>query len=404
MKTLTIALGLFCALGITAGCADYSNVQEACHPKESIAGGNALGPVEADAVNRLNCHRRLAGIARASIRVTMQNVAHDQMDYILANPDGDRVFALNGGADYLTQVAVDNLFSGASVFERLEREGYMLIDPGGQGIKEFLLFWVGEGNPPSGAAAIDELMRDHEFREYGLQPSWVDGAYTEAEIPRQWWINADYCEFRPCTDGEPPAGLIGRAYYLLMVHSDPHLEHASRPLLYPKFQQTGVPLYSDGFDLDTVVDLGYAAPVQLGFPITIFPGVVDPTNARPGDANVYGVIVRAQISGPGGPLDTIVVLPGVPADGIRPAGNYVRQVATVFAAQPLAPSTRYTVDGEVSTVESKFPLGLEFTTAASDPGVQGAGPSVARMHTSRDYTADVVRQRTRDVPSLLGQP
>ena len=252
------------ALLAGAGCAEYFTVEEACHPKGKVAGGQHLGAVEFQAMERMNCHRRLAGLTRASANSAVQAAAKGQISYIQANPDLDRVFGLTGPAQFLAQNFQDPGFTGANIFERLDAEQYSFVDPGGVSVDEYIQVTFGfQDGVPVGGEAVDELLRDAMWRQAILQPSWIDGAYTEAELNAEWLNAGDACKFGDvfdCIEDEVPPTMVARVHYLIAIHYAPHLEHTDKPVVYPKQDQLNVPVYSWSNDLSTIETVGRLDP------------------------------------------------------------------------------------------------------------------------------------------------
>ncbi len=390
------SLLLLAPLVASPGCAEYCPVDEACHPKGSVIGGKSLDPNELSAMNQMNCYRRLAGILRSSVSPQTQDAAEGHLQYILSNPDLDRVLGADGTLEYLSQSFDEKDYSGSNVFERLDKAGYTFLDPQGSSVDEYLIFdWSLAGTPPpAGAEAIEAMMRDHNLRQAILQPSWIDGAYAEIELSSSWFGKGEACKFgvfQCVLGGTPSPELVGRAYYLMIIHNNPHIEHVDRPLVYPKYDQLDVPLWSASQDISNIDLTGIPTPIKVSYPLTILAGVLDESNARLSDQNMFGLSVDAVIvDGNDNALETKVVLPGSEPDRVWLGGRLLRTAASVFTRKPLEPNSDYTLVADVSTTEATFQIDVPFHTAANDPGLDDdlpANTTAVARHDSREVEA-----------------
>ncbi len=406
MKTNILSLVSLGAVALSsAGCAEYFNVEEACQPKGTYPGQAYMGAIEDSAFNRMNCYRRLSGLLKANINPQVQDAAVGQIAYIQANPDFNRITGSRGSTAYLAQLFDEPEFTGANAIERLDRAGYVLADPLGTSFTEYLAFtWAADpADLPTGADAMDNLFRNHEWRQWALQPSWIDGGYTEAELNRDWMINAEYCKFigDGCDEeGNPPPNLSGRVFYMLVIHNAPHIEKADQPFVFPKREQVQVPLYSWSENIAAIDVIGEPVPVQISYPITIFGGVIDPAQAKLGDQNIYGLEIIASIVEVGaGPVETEIVLPGSAPDRVFPDGYDLRQVASVFAREPFKPGTQYQLYADVTTFEATFAVDIDFTTAVEDPGLVAQTTNYTTA--SRAYQPAEIQAHVRDNPEMV---
>lgn len=404
--TLSRSLVLFPLLALaagTAGCTEFFDLEEACHPENRVAGGGSLSDVEYEAMDRLNCYRRLSGLSRLSINTQVQLAAENVREYIQKNPDADRILAPN---QYLRQVFDDEAYTGANATSRLEAAAYFFSDPGGTGISEILIYADNTDGTPAlrGAEVIDRLMRVALFREHGLQPSWIDGAYVEIGLGPKWFTDAGVCrnaEAWGCNEkGEVPPDINARLYYLISVHGDPHLERAAQPFLFPKNDQKDVYQWSGGSDRDTIPKLGYAQRVEIGYPITLYGGVIDDTNYKSSNQNVFGIrLENTEIEGPGGTFIAAKgVLPGAAAEGRYPSGFGLRKTAVVYPREPLAPMSDYTLRTDVTTNEAEFSVAIDFSTGAEDVSTLFAPDPKAA---ARVYSATEVEAFLADRPHMV---
>lgn len=360
-------------LSASTGCKEYFDLEEACDPKDRFVGSNLdnLDAFESDAFLRLNCHRRLSGVMKASANEQAQDAANAVVSYVSQNPNMSNVFGAKGAVYYLTQEAERPGFTGFSAYDRLQEAGYSFVDLAGTGIWEFIVIDLdidGSGMP-QGGAAIDEFMRTMVFRQVGLQPSWIDGGYAEVDLPPTWWETGGWADFFP----EVPLPQGGRAYYMIVLYQAPHFEHVDKPVVYPKQEQIKVPLYSWSINQNVEVN-GFPAPTQISYPITFTVGSIDPTKYLASDQNAYGAEVTAAsiVDGNGVPLQTEVVHPGDEAYDVWPDGLYLRTTVGLFTDRPLEPSTTYTLYADLTTVDGDFTVDYTFSTAQDDPGLDPA--------------------------------
>ncbi len=374
-KTALLVVPLL-ASGLT-GCKEYFSVDEAC--SDSIAGGKDLLPADSDGMIRVNCYRKLTGVAKLGANSLVNEAAGLTLDYVVANPSVDNFDADTRYDFWLVQDSTKAAFSAASVTERLTDPvygaGYEIFDTTTV-IREYLLVKWNEGElaAPSGAAAIDDLMRDQDFRQLALQPSVVDAAYREVELSGDWFEDAGWSD-RFSTPA--PAG--GRAYYMMVLYTEPHVEHAGEPVVLPKADQTGVPLYS--WTHRPVSDTN-PTRTQLGYGVTFLVGALDPENFKQADANQFAAFLTDfTITGPEGALETEVVHPsGVDAtpDDIVPDAFGIRSVLAGYTREFLQPSTKYDVFAHVESPDNEQGWDFEysFTTKADDPGMNPAAQVV----------------------------
>lgn len=413
-KSSLLALPLLLGALGAAGCQEFFSTDEACH--EKVLGAAALDPLETDAMLRMNCYRRLTGVTRAHANKYVQLAAENEISYVQQNPSLNDLFGPLGAASYLTQRFENPGFSGTNARERLTAEpkegggggaGYVITDALGTAIWEFIGVTYGTDDTAlkSGAEAIDELMREPAFRQIALQPSYVDGAYAEGDLPQQWWIDAGWNGPADTTTARVAAATpapepvpVGRVYYLIVLYQQPHYEHVDRPVMLPKTDQIDVPLYSWSRNLNLYVG-GEYAPTQLSYPITLLMGSVDPANFNEIDYNQYNAhISSASIVGPDGPTETEVVHPNDDPEASWPGGEQLRTTLAIFSRHPYEPDTDYHVYADLTTPEGQFTIDYGFHTAAEDPGVDPT------LGINLDTTAPVASRALSPTPGAHEAP
>jgi hypothetical protein len=381
------SLVLLGSLGL-AGCEQYYKVDDAC--SDTLSGEAKLDPISVQALKRVNCYRRMTGVLKAAGDSQVEVAAENEVQYVQQNPDYDQMQGSLGAAYWLTQQFESPGFTGTNIYERLTGDpaqggaGYVFTNLGGTAIWEFIHIEIAdtEEELPVGADAVDELMRYPVFRQVALQPSWVDGAYAEAPLPQDWFINGGYfgngggATGTPTGTGTVQEGLapFGRVYYMVVLYSAPHFEHANAPVLLPRDEQLDVPLYSWSENRNIQDADGGYAPTQVSYPVTMLMGTIDPTTYVPVDQNQYGALVdAASIVGPDGvPLETEVVHPGDDPEDSWPDGRFQRTTLAIYARHPFEPASWYTVYADYTTPLGQYKLEYRFRTANEDPGVDPA--------------------------------
>ncbi|MCB9688599.1 MAG: hypothetical protein H6735_26410 [Alphaproteobacteria bacterium] len=366
-------ISLFLILLGTQGCAQYFSVQEACDEKVKVPGGSFLLPDDEEGTWRINCYRKLTGVAKQHAAQLVQQAARDELDYIDQNPEAQNLFGKLRERAFLNQTVDAPGYTGLELYQRLTDPvtgtGYVFYDLAATETREYVKILVdnGEGTP-SGADAVDWLMRDPEFRQLALQPSFIDGAYAEKELPAEWFTDGNFAGIFP--DQELPVG--GRAYYLVSMFTKPHQEHVAKPVQLPKADQTDVPLYSWSHE---VVQDGQVSQAQIGYAMTFQVGALDTSIYKETNQNQYSAgISDVTITGPEGALTPIVVVPDVtyPAseDGkVTPDGVWLRNTIAVYTWEFLQPSSTYDVTVRLATEETDWDLDFSFTTVDADPGL-----------------------------------
>jgi hypothetical protein len=367
------SLSLFLLFGL-AGCEQFYQVDEACF--ETLAGAGSLPPTSAAALARVNCYRNLTGVAKFTANDQVQIAADGQVNYVLANPDADKLISSIGAVSWLSQTQGAPSYTGVEVYERLTgagagQAGYVFFDPINTNIWEYIHIEAADTQEalPSGAAAVDHLMRDPVFRQVALQPSWIDGAYAELDLPPPWLQQTG--DTTTVGTALTTASQWARVYYMVVVYTAPHLEHVDRPVILPKQDQVGVPLYAWSENQDIPLDNGVKAPVQISYPITLLMGALDPANYSEVDTNQYQAsFTAAAIQAEDGTfLRVEPVIPGDEEEGVFPEGRLLRTTLALYADLPFEPATSYTLFAEYTSPEGNFQLDYTFRTASEDPGL-----------------------------------
>ncbi len=393
VSVLTLVLG-------ASGCKEYFSVEDACHPDGKFRGMgiDSLQPGEVAAVDRMNCYRRLVGFERFGVHDQLQEAAESMTDYVLQNPD---VYGFSANSlNYLIQQGARPGFTGTEIWERLDVVDYPI--PDATAIRAYQFIGVIPDDEVSGAEVVDEIMmRLHWGQEAVITPSPYDVGYSETKLDAAWWSQAN---LNPALFPQVPA--TGSFFYLVILSQTPPLEGAGEtPIVYPKRDQVDVPLsgpvafdrYLPDVNVDGVVDQFDAT--RLSYPISVgYTSALNPAgsgNISPFDL----VITSATIQGPNGPLNTVWASPGdsEPANNRlnMAVGTYSYWSGGVYATEPFAPSTTYTMYVDITTVDGPVSHNVTFTTAASDENVAAA--------TARSLGGDRSAHRAIDLRGVGGK-
>jgi len=378
----------------STGCKQYYDTDSAC--ADTVSNSGKLTALERDSLSRINCYRRMAGIARVGANPTVQLAADNEISYVEQNPDYDQLLGEYGPVYWLTQQSELPGYTGATVYDRLTNPpdlggaGYQFYSLESESYWEYIFVEIAptQEQLKSGVDAIDELMRFPEFRQVALQPSWVDGAFAEGDLTQKWFTNGGYFGSAGGATGtesgggtgtgtgagttvDPSLAPYGKVYYMIVVYHAPHYEHAATPVLLPREDQTDVPLYGWSQNRNVLQGDGTYAPTQLSYPISLLMGAIDPANYSAIDQNQYNAqITAASIVGPDGlPLETHVVHPGDDPIDSWPSGHLLRTTLAIFARHPFEPSSHYDVFADYTTPAGQYTLKYGFNTRNDDPGV-----------------------------------
>jgi len=294
-------------VALLSACHNFTNVDEACKDK---TGGSkhARHQSAVDAVERLNCYRRLAKVGVMSFDKIVQEVTEDHVRYMLGLDD------LSGympGREDTNQIG----FTGVDLDSRLEAKNYSQVS---SGLDRFEL--TPYRCPLNGADNIDYLFPDPWVRQIFLQPLVIGAGFDEGLSTSE-------------TDG-------GWLSYLTILFDG--ATNVS-PFVYPVDGQTDVdPTYTDQTMGGALVEYG-----EVGYPITIF--VNAPT----------AVLEDYSLRGPDGAVEVVIHLPGDSAPWSTLSGTIA-----ITPLAPLAPSETYTFTSKVRVDGQSIKLNSTFSTAA----------------------------------------
>src|SRR5262245_12756047 len=148
-----------------SGCEQYYAVDEACLDK--LSGADGLPATSVEALSRVNCYRRMTGVLRVGGNDTVQTAADGEVGYVLLNPDPNLLQGSAGAIPWLSQSLGKPGFTGVEAYERLTGDaGYQFANLATTSWWEYIRI-VSARTPeelPTGAAAVDFLMRDPVFR------------------------------------------------------------------------------------------------------------------------------------------------------------------------------------------------------------------------------------------------
>jgi hypothetical protein len=395
MRTTSTGLILLCSVAaLSSGCKEYFTIDEACHPDGKFRGQGIVSPAEAQAINRMNCYRRLTSLERYGVEKSLYTAAEGQVGYMLANPE---VFGTQGSLAYIDQRTANPGYTGASVYERMDAAEYTLFGTQGNFIYEVVAILAdsaGSTNPAYVEAnfgneaslppseVIDEIMRYHWLQETVLTPSTYDVAYAERPLDAAWWEAAAAAGRweELSADDEYSIPVSGKAVYYVVVAEGKPTEHSTEPLVYPKDDQTSgvglsspTPIYKESYDTGELEEFTFSYPLLFTY-VSPTSGTAATTTGSVGTAtsNPYGLrIENASITGPQGPLDVVVINPeGLDEAeeewvGLELGFGYLS--SHIMATEPFEPGTTYTAYVDATTSEGPISHNWTFTTDTAAP-------------------------------------
>ena len=253
---------------------------------------------------------------------------------------------------------------------------------------------------------IDDLMTYHGTMEHLLVPSSIDYAISEVALDATWWSDAATAgnwETRfGITDADLPTE--GRFIYMVMVSESMPFEHTNEPIYYPKRDQEDSathsrvnPVYKYDSVNDELTEYVFGAPVFISY---VSPNAgVTATATTTGTSvigtsnNPYGQeVLHASITGPEGPIETVIINPGsaaVPEEWPQFETTQGYLGSGIYPTEPLQPNTLYTVYYNMTTTDGPYNDYWSFTT----------GPSNATSTASP--TARVDRSSERGIHPML---
>lgn len=299
---------------LALGCPHYETVDEAC--RDEVPGAASVDDAAAvESFQRFDCYRNLAGLTRASFddRVQEATVAHAAYLGTTAEsgtPDEDAAY------DWWSEDPAQSGFTGESVWERLEATGYPIaagtLSPG-----ETVYL-----HKDLGAEGVDACFGDPGFREFVLQPAWMDGGWSEGSL----------------ADDTPFA-------YGTVVVPWVSSEGAARPIVFPVDGQQDVPTRGQ---ICSLWDPWWGR--TIGFPVTL-------TFAWGNGDETYAnadFVETPVLEGPDGPVDVEV----------RGLGVSTWHTLGVLPLDPLAADTDYAFNTRVRFGSWEQDVNVAFRTEA----------------------------------------
>lgn len=312
-RTVIVALPLLAACG-----RNFESVEEAC--KDNVRGDRDATDAAIDVVQRISCYRKFAGIDRGNLHQRVTEAAEAHGLYLAENPD-----QLYAGWNLETSGGTG--FSGATAYDRLVETGYLVPDVSEPFIWEVLGYVEPDLSIPE---QVDLEMHDPFIRDVYLSPSWEASGYTQF----------------PAFDQV--------LSYMNIVLYYPSGARSGKPVVYPIDGQTNVPTTWENVYAAFDPLLGAMPPVA-GYPITFTCGS---SRTLPGINPLSVAVVSSAITGPSGPVEHEVFLPGQYLFGVN------NSTAILVPREPYEPGTTYTVDVSLQWIDHDKDISLTFTTGS----------------------------------------
>jgi len=304
---------LLIALLAATGCKQFDTVDDAC--KDKVPGEKWTEPLDRAAIQRINCYRRVTGMAQMGFQEQLQEATVAHVEYVMANG------GISDGTWYTGGETQGNIgFTGEDLFARLAAADFP-FEANKFGIWQFL--WVDQFLGPD---RVDFWFPDPWVREAYLQPSARLAGYSGAAS----------------TDSYP--GFEDEEFYfayMTLMYDIPTTEGGGKPFVYPKDGQLDIDsLYIDSDPASPVTPMG-----RVGFPITLSAGGVTSL-----------VVKESRLVGPDGNVETT----SFPVGTFGGSAGTLQNTAFILPNEELTPDADYTFTASVETelgsldVESNF--------------------------------------------------
>ncbi|MEQ1506970.1 MAG: hypothetical protein ABMB14_32380 [Myxococcota bacterium] len=301
-----------------AAC-NYATVDDAC--RDHVRGESHGSDAAIEVVGRISCYRTFVGLDRGDIDKKITEAVDAHASYLSTSGQ------IASTGDWWSESAGTAGYTGVDAFERLYASEYLVNDVGSAFVWQVLLPVSDVVTRPE---LIDLYMDDPFVRDVFLAPAWEGAGYAEG------------------TDA-----LIGPFAYMNIVLYYPSGARSTRPVVYPQDGQVDVPTRWTLNDPGEPAFVGL--PPVVGYPITFTFGSSQVSDG----ANPLQVsVLDSVITGPSGPVDHAVALPGVYGTGV----NW--STAILVPSEPLEPLSEYTVEATFQWIDiDSRKEKLVFTTA-----------------------------------------
>ena len=294
---------------VLGGCGKtFATVDEACDDK--LAGEqHASSDTAKEAMERLNCYRRMAKVGSARVHQVIQGVTEDHVNYMI------QLESLEGYSPG-AESGENTGFTGVNLDERLLAANYQEIQAARWELTP--INW-----PFNGADNIDYLFPDPWVRQIYLQP-FVSGMGLDEGLREGFEIDNGWSSY------------ITLLYPFPQTHS---------PVVYPVDGQQDVdPSYYDDIFGGALVEYG-----EVGFPVTV-------------TLNANSItLLEYEIKGPNGVEEVIIHLPGDASWGAA-----LQSTISVTPRNALEPNAEYTFTAVVLQDERQYTISTTYRTAVEN--------------------------------------
>lgn len=295
----------------------FVTVDDACHP--AVKGAENGTMLANDFQQRVDCHRRLAGLNRVKLEPAVSSAAEAHATYMaglgLATPYEE---SGEGG------------FTGQTVFDRLDYAGFE--DPGSNQLGVWEIYGY------RGALAVDELVDQALIAGLFLrEPVMVSSSWAAGYGDADGWLE------------------------YVLVFDFPADSHLNRPVVYPVDGQLEVPTSFYAVEPEAPSGSEWLQWGELrGYPITLTFGSTQASGAWNSATNVYDVqVTQLELEGPEGLVPVDWVSPG---DG----RSWLNFTVGVVPKEPLEPSATYSLHASGTRGDDSWSVDSSFSTRLDD--------------------------------------
>lgn len=305
---------------LVSACASYDSTDDACPNKL----GGSSGATD-DAIHyyqRVNCHRRYAGLYKIRVNYDVQKSVENHVLYMEAHYDPSLPWS---AGELSSEDPAKSLFTGENDYARIVALGDTVVSVGTHGAWFHPTTDIPEDRGPFGWADVVDLEMSHFiFRQKHLQPSSFGVGMAVA----------------------------GPWRYAFDLYQFPSSEAVNRPVVYPVDGQVDVPT-STFNPWESDLPAG-----QHGYHITVTVGGIEGESWL--DQNPYGLTSSELelVDEDGEPVEFWLITP----NSLAP-GPFLYSIALV-PKQPLEPNTTYSFSGRVAWQGLDKKVETTFTTGS----------------------------------------
>jgi uncharacterized protein YkwD len=307
---------------LLAACTpDFNTVESAC--TERYPGRSNAADAADEIFYRINCYRRVAGLAKASISAPVQQAVSAHAHYMAEH----EVYTDE-------EIPGKSGFTGEDALTRLAAAGLDLSTLPSVGA------WIAISPKTEEMGTISDIIDE-----------WVADPYQRQIVLQRGWRAAGFA-------------VVGEYLYGNLIYDFPTASGGARPTLYPSDGQLYVPTTWTSPYAFTGVDDGIPDGEPLGFPISITVGSWQYVE----DANPYDLeLESATLEGPTGEVELYTVTP------VSEAPVSLVSSIVLVPTEPLLAGANYRLEARVKWVDGTTTVKSVFRTddEVENPGDTG---------------------------------